>query len=177
VKKSAPSSKSLQRLVTASAVFDADDYAKVADEGEAGLDPAARRAILRQAALVTVFREVKRRDREAAAFETGRSVLDGYNTVRYALGTWNVEVSYSAPRTAEANAKRLSDRMDYFPAIETLMPSLSPALRRFLTGLAVGNASGSILETLFGVKKAEGLALTALVDGIYIGLAEADEFL
>jgi hypothetical protein len=167
----------LQLLVTASATFDVDDYTRMANEGETALDPAARRAILRQAALVTVFREVKRRDREAAAFEAGRSVLDGYNTVRYALGTWHSDVSYSAPRTAEANAKRLSDRMDYFPAIEALMPTLSSALRRFLTDLAVGNASGSILETLFGLKKAEGLALTALVDGIYIGLAEADEFL
>jgi hypothetical protein len=175
--RSAPSSKSLQLLVAASATFDVDDYTRVANEGEPDLDPAARRAILRQAALVTVFREVKRRDREAAAFETGRSVLNGYNTVRYALGTWQSDVSYSTPRTAEANAKRLSDRMDYFPAIEALMPTLSPALRRFLTDLAVGNASGSILETLFGLKKAEGLALTALVDGIYIGLAEADEFL
>ena len=177
MKKRAPSSKSLQRLIAASAAFDADDYTSVSNEGETGLDPAARRAILRQAALVTVFREVKRRDREAAAFETGRSVLHGYNTIRYALGTWHSDVSYSVPRTAEANAKRLSDRMDYFPAIEALMPSLSPAFRRYLTDLAVDNASGSILETLFGVKKAEGLALTALVDGIYIGLAEADEFL
>jgi hypothetical protein len=167
----------LQLLVAASATFDVDDYRRVAGESEAGLDPAARRAILRQAALVTVFREVKRRDREAAAFETGRSVLNGYNTVRYALGTWQSDVSYSAPRTAEANAKRLSDRMDRFPAIEALLPTLSPALRRFLTDLAVANASGSILETLFGLKKAEGLALTALVDGLYIGLAEADEFL
>jgi hypothetical protein len=172
-----PPSRSLERLVVASATFDANEYTELLDESEPGIDPAVHQAILRQAALVVVFRQVKRRYREAATFETGQNVLNGYKTARYVLGTWDSEVSTSTSRTATANAKRLSDRMDYYPAIEVLMPSLSLGLRHFLTDLALLNVGGSTLETLFGLKKAGGIALTALVDGVYIGLAESDVLL
>jgi hypothetical protein len=172
-----PPSRSLDRLVAASAAFDVDGYAGLPQVSEGGLDLAVHQLILRQAALVVVFRQVKRRHRDAATSETGQHVLNGYKTARYVLGTWPSELSYSNSRTAATNAKRLSDRMDRLPAIEALMPSLAPGLRHFLSDLALHNIRGSTLETLFGSKKAEGIALTALVDGVYIGLAESDEFL
>ena len=172
-----PPSRSLERLVLASTAFDADEYTEHLNESQPSLDPAVHKTILRQAALVVVFRQVKRRYHEATAFETEQNVLTGYTTVRFVLGTWRSEVSYSTPRTAAANAKRLLDRMDHYPAIEVLMPSFSLGLRRFLTDLALLNVRGSTLETLFGLKRAQGIAITALVDGVYIGLAESDLFL
>jgi hypothetical protein len=167
----------LERLVATSAALDLDGCTDLLNASEMDLDPAVQQVILRQAALVAVFRQVKRRHREAATSETGRHVLSGYKTARYALGTWDSELSYSNSRSVAANAKRLTDRMDRLPAIEALMPSLSPGLRHFLSDLAMHDIEGSTLDSLFGLKKAEGIALTALVDGVYIGLAESDEFL
>jgi hypothetical protein len=171
-----PPSRSLELLVTASAAFDVGDFTELLDRGHVELDAAAHKVVLRQAALVAVFPQVKRRDRETATSETAQSVLNGYMAARYVLGTWHSDVSYSTSRTAAGNAKSLTDAMDYLPAIETLMPSLSPEFRQFLGDLALRSVTDSILETLFGLKKAQGIALTALVDGVYIGLAESDEF-
>ena len=157
--------------------FDFPEFSDFIDQApETDVDGAATYAILDTASKVLQFRQVKRRDREAAKFEAGKNVLTGYNFSRYVLGTYRRPMAYSTPETLDGNVKRILSHMDRYPDTPELLESVSTNFRDTLVVHAQHNAKGSILEKLFGLQQASEMALVWQVDGIRIALSESDEF-
>ena len=168
----------LQRFYQATTDFDLDAYTTLVNGGsETVVDPAARKAVLQHGIVVIGFRQVKRRDRQEVVFEAGRNLINGYNHVRYLLGTWHDQISYSTHNDAEANGKRLLDLMNTYPPVDIMMDSVSSDFSGFALDLAKFSAQAPILQQVFGSRQAEGITLTFTVDGMHLALAEADEFL
>jgi hypothetical protein len=144
---------------------------------ETVLDAAARKALLDQRTVVTMFPQVKRRHRNSVLFEAGRNLVGGYNFVRYLLGTYRDSISYSNDENEEDNAESLIALKVRYPVVDDLLGGLDASAAEFITELATYNADNSILQRLFGTRQARAIALACTVDGMHIALAEADTFL
>lgn len=169
---------SLDRLLDPSLSFDGDAYLHHSDESKAAnLDAAMRRAIQVQAMMSTNLRGVKRRHREQAFQQAGSIVVMGYNTVRWALGAWQDVTSYSSAVTAVANADRITRALDGYPSPDVLIENASETLRAFILDMVRFNSTRTVFYSLFGERAAAAVALTSLVDGMELALAEMDLFL
>jgi hypothetical protein len=108
------------------------------------LDPALRQAIAGHAALVVHLPQIKRRQRETAAFEAGRHLEGGYGLARYALGTHGTPFRYSTAVTVDQITGDLSNACESYD-FDSVTGALHPDAHELMLGSSQISAKKSVL--------------------------------
>jgi hypothetical protein len=168
----------LSRICEASTGFDVEALTAANEKyPDISIDAAPRKAILQTAELMKKFPQVRRRDRAEAISELTRYMVCGYRLIRYLFGTYPDQMLYSSQETAQQNANRLKAYMDtHYPELELLEAPIDAEFKGFITEGARFYPKDTIVERLFGMRLAAGIALTGQLDGIKVAMGEWDLF-